>query len=73
MMDFFSPTFKWMFLGPCSGLNGGLQLSCEIEVSHIGKGGRKTNGMCAKCLLAFFHMALGYIPEFPSIRRVNPY
>ena len=48
MIDSFSPTFKWI-VPSISGLNGGLQCSCEIEASymgkkptHMGKGGRKT-------------------------------
>ena len=34
MMDPFSPIFKWI-VPRTSRLNGGLQWSCEMEVSHI--------------------------------------
>ena len=36
MMDYFSLTFKWI-IPRTSRINGGLQWSCEIEVSHMGK------------------------------------
>ena len=36
MMDSFSHTYKWI-APKTNGLNGGLQWSCETEVSHMGK------------------------------------